>query len=278
MEHAPPADAAVRLFWWFLRRHPPRHPHGHPRRHGDAARADHRRGDHGPQRRHPPGEDLGPARGDARLRGRSADVTGFEVHLVRDPRKAPAARAHRVCARPLHRAGEPAAHLHPGRRAGAPPMGALEMEKFGPRQGRGRGGGWCSRSCSCSPSCRSWPAAWPNLIDATAQEQLAHAADRFGGGDLAFRADVGRARRWVALEVRRVAVSFNRMAERVEAVMVLRPEAARRDRPRAAVALGRARARPRDRARSPSPAPPSAPRERARRRREAAPRRGRHPG
>jgi signal transduction histidine kinase len=57
-----------------------------------------------------------------------------------------------------------------------------------------------------------------NLI-ARPLEQLAYASDRFGGGDLGFRADVGRARRWVAREVRDVAVSFNRMADRLEAMV-----------------------------------------------------------
>jgi signal transduction histidine kinase len=50
-------------------------------------------------------------------------------------------------------------------------------------------------------------------------EQLAGAADRFGGGDLGYRTDVVCAPGWVAREVRRVAVSFNRMADRVEAMV-----------------------------------------------------------
>jgi len=50
-------------------------------------------------------------------------------------------------------------------------------------------------------------------------ERLAQASDRFGGGDLTFRADVAGARRWVAAEVRDVGVSFNRMADRVEAMV-----------------------------------------------------------
>jgi signal transduction histidine kinase len=50
-------------------------------------------------------------------------------------------------------------------------------------------------------------------------ERLALAADRLGSGDLAFRAQAGGASRWVAREVRDVAVSFNRMAERVEATV-----------------------------------------------------------
>jgi two-component system, OmpR family, sensor kinase len=50
-------------------------------------------------------------------------------------------------------------------------------------------------------------------------EQLAHAADRLGGGDLTSRAGVKRARGWVAVEVREVAVAFDRMADRVEAMV-----------------------------------------------------------
>jgi signal transduction histidine kinase len=50
-------------------------------------------------------------------------------------------------------------------------------------------------------------------------EQLARAADRLGGGDLAFRTDVVGRQRWVAREVRDVAVSFNRMADRLEALV-----------------------------------------------------------
>ena len=50
-------------------------------------------------------------------------------------------------------------------------------------------------------------------------EGLSRAADRLGAGDLSSRAEVGRARRWVALEVRNLAVSFNRMADRVETMV-----------------------------------------------------------
>ena len=51
-------------------------------------------------------------------------------------------------------------------------------------------------------------------------ERLARAADRFGGGDLAFRTDVANRRgRWVAQEVRDVGVRFNRMAEALEAMV-----------------------------------------------------------
>ena len=149
--------------------------------------------------------------------GEVRDVTGFEVHLVRDPHKLPP-RVHAASARGIFIVPENPQHIFiPVVRGGAL-VGALEMEKFGARPG-------------------PWP--WWRLVLALVLvvtvlslmagrvanllarplEQLAHASDRFGGGDLAFRADVGRARRWVALEVREVAVSFNRMAERVEAMV-----------------------------------------------------------
>jgi len=51
-------------------------------------------------------------------------------------------------------------------------------------------------------------------------ERLADAADRFGAGDLKARTQpAGTARRWVAREVLDVALSFNRMADRVEAMV-----------------------------------------------------------
>jgi two-component system OmpR family sensor kinase len=149
--------------------------------------------------------------------GEVRDVTGFEAHLVRDPHKLPP-RVHAAALHGVAMVPENPQHIFiPVVRDGAL-AGALEMEKFGPRA-----------------------AVWPwwrlvlglvlvvtvlslmagrvaNLL-ARPLEQLAQAADRFGGGDLAFRADVGRAHRWVALEVREVAVSFNRMADRLEALV-----------------------------------------------------------
>lgn len=149
------------------------------------------------------------------------DVTGFEVRLAREPGRLPP-RVHRAAGRGAAIVPDNAAHIFiPVVRDGAL-LGALEMEKFGPR-----------------------PAGWPwwrfvlalGLVGAVLSimasrvanmlarplERLAQAADRFGGGDLTFRADVGGprggARRWVAAEVRDVGVAFNRMAERVEAMV-----------------------------------------------------------
>jgi signal transduction histidine kinase len=149
--------------------------------------------------------------------GEVRDVTGFDVRLVRDPHKLPP-RVHTASARGLAIVPENPQHIFIPVVRGGVLAGALEMEKFGPR-----------------------PTTWPwwrlvlalvavftvlslmagrvaNLI-ARPLEQLAYAADRFGGGDLAFRAEVGRARRSVAREVRDVALSFNRMADRLEAMV-----------------------------------------------------------
>ncbi len=149
--------------------------------------------------------------------GEVRDVTGFEVHLVRDPRKLPP-RVHTASARGLFIVPENPQHIFiPVVRAGAL-MGALEMEKFGPRPGPWPWWRLVLALVLVFTVLSLMAGRVANLI-ARPLEQLAHAADRFGGGDLAFRADVGRARRWVALEVREVAVSFNRMAERVEAMV-----------------------------------------------------------
>ncbi len=146
------------------------------------------------------------------------EVTGFQAHLVRDP--------HRVGPR-VRRLGEhgvPAVPQGPQRLAipvvrGGEVVGALEVEGAGARE---------------------WPWGWwrptlalllvllvlSGMAGAVANqlarplERLARAADRLGGGDLAFRTDVvGGGQRWVAREVRDVAVSFNRMADRLEAMV-----------------------------------------------------------
>jgi signal transduction histidine kinase len=149
--------------------------------------------------------------------GEVRDVTGFDVRLVREPRRLPG-HVRRIAEHGGSIAPDGPQHIFiPVARGGAL-LGALEMERFGPRPA-------------------AW--AWWRLVLALALvltvlsvmagrvanllsrplEQLAHAADRIGGGDLSFRADVTRAHRWVALEVREVGVAFNRMADRVEAMV-----------------------------------------------------------
>jgi two-component system OmpR family sensor kinase len=145
------------------------------------------------------------------------DVTGFEVRLIRDPTKLPW-RVHLAVVHGQSIVPENPHHIYVPVVRGGTLIGALEMEKFGPR-----------------------PVSWPwwgdilfllligavlsimasrvaNLL-ARPLEQLAHAADRLGGGDLTSRAGVKRGRGWVAVEVREVAVAFDRMADRVEAMV-----------------------------------------------------------
>jgi signal transduction histidine kinase len=155
--------------------------------------------------------------------GEVRDVTGFDVRLVREPRKLPP-HVRRIAEHGGPIAPDGPQHIFvPVARDGTL-LGAVEMDRFGPH-----------------------PAAWAwwrlvlalvlvhavlsvmarRVADSLARplEQLAHAADRVGGGDLAFRTPIDAARdcrspgRWVAQEVRDVAVAFNRMADRVEAMV-----------------------------------------------------------
>lgn len=50
-------------------------------------------------------------------------------------------------------------------------------------------------------------------------EQVANAAERFGAGNLSVRTELPHRRRWVAEEVRELADSFDRMAERIETIV-----------------------------------------------------------
>jgi len=149
--------------------------------------------------------------------GEVRDVTGFEAHLVRDPRKLPP-RVHAAASRGMPIVPENPQHIFiPVVRDGSL-AGALEMEKFGPRPG---GWPWWRLVLGLVLVVTVLSLMAGRVANQLARplEQLAQTADRFGGGDLAFRADVGRAHRWVALEVREVAVSFNRMADRLEALV-----------------------------------------------------------
>lgn len=149
--------------------------------------------------------------------GEVRDVTGFEAHLVRDPRKLPP-RVHAAAAHGTSIVPENPQHIFiPVVRDGAL-AGALEMEKFGPRP---VGWPWWRLVLGLVLVVTVLSLMAGRVANQLARplEQLAQAADRFGGGDLAFRADIGRVHRWVALEVREVAVSFNRMADRLEALV-----------------------------------------------------------
>jgi signal transduction histidine kinase len=145
-------------------------------------------------------------------------VTGLDAHLVRDPRRLPP-RVFRMAERGSSIVPDGFRHVFvPVMRAGAV-VGALEISRSG----------------------LAWaPGAWWRFVlalllvlgvlmtmagiiaDQLARplERLADAADRFGGGDLKARTRAaGATGRWVAREVLEVATSFNRMADRVEAMV-----------------------------------------------------------
>jgi signal transduction histidine kinase len=145
------------------------------------------------------------------------DVTGFEVRLIRDTGKLP---GH------VRRVGRRGGALTPAASdrvfvpivRGADLVGALEMNRFGARPPAAH---WWRLALALFAICAVLSVMASRVADRLARplEQLAHAADRFGGGDLAFRTDMSQPSRWVAREVRDVAVRFNRMADRIEAMV-----------------------------------------------------------
>jgi signal transduction histidine kinase len=150
--------------------------------------------------------------------GEVRDVTGFDVRLVHDAHKLPP-HVRRVAERGGAIAPDGPLHIFVPVLRGGELAGALEMERFGPRP---LAWGWWRFALALLLVLVVLSAMAGRVANQIALplERLAHAADRFGGGDLAFRTDVaGGMRRWVAREVRDVAVSFNRMAERVEAMV-----------------------------------------------------------
>jgi signal transduction histidine kinase len=145
------------------------------------------------------------------------DVTGFEVRLVRDPRK--------VAPRVAFMAQRGAIIVPEGPDKMAVPvvrdgtlLGVLQMERFGPRPAPWA---WWRFALALFLVVGILSIMAGRVANQLSRplERLAEAADRFGGGDLAFRAEVAGRWRWVAREVRDVALSFNRMAERVEAMV-----------------------------------------------------------
>ncbi len=145
------------------------------------------------------------------------DVTGFEVRLVGDAKKVPG-HVRRVADRGGSVAPAGADRIFVPVVRGGALLGALEMNRFGARPAAWS---WWRLSLTlfAVTAVLSVMASRVANLLARPLEQLAHVADRFGGGDLAFRANVESPLGWVALEVRDVAVSFNRMADRVEAMV-----------------------------------------------------------
>jgi two-component system OmpR family sensor kinase len=150
--------------------------------------------------------------------GEIRDVTGFDVRLVRDPHRLPE-RVRRVADRGGLIAPDGADHIFVPVVRNGQLEGALEMEKFGPRP---MAWAWWRFVLAFFLVVVALSAMAGGVANQLARplEHLAHAADRIGGGDLAFRTNIaGRQRRWVAQEVRDVAISFDRMAGRIEAMV-----------------------------------------------------------
>ncbi len=150
--------------------------------------------------------------------GEVRDVTGFDVRLVRDARHLPG-HVRRVAERGGAIAPDGPEHIFVPVMRGERLEGALEMERFGPRPVPWA---WWRFGLALSLVGVALSAMAGGVANQLARplEHLAQAADRFGGGDLAVRTDLaGGRRRWVAQEVRDVAVSFNRMADRIEAMV-----------------------------------------------------------
>ncbi len=150
--------------------------------------------------------------------GEVRDVTGFDVRLVRDPERLPG-HVRRVAERGGAIAPAGPEHIFVPVLRGDRLEGALEMERFGPRPVPWAWWRFALALLLVVAVLSTMAGGVANQL-ARPLEHLAHVADRFGGGDLGVRTDVaGGRRRWVAQEVRDVAVSFNRMADRIEAMV-----------------------------------------------------------
>ncbi len=143
-------------------------------------------------------------------------VTGFDVRLVRDAHKLPP-HVHRVAERGGVLAPAPGDRVFVPVTRGGALIGALEMSRWGGGP-RPAGSSWWRLALALVAvvAVLSIMAGRVASLLARPLEQLAQAADRLGAGHLASRADVSPAPGWVAIEVRNLALSFNRMADRVE--------------------------------------------------------------
>jgi signal transduction histidine kinase len=153
----------------------------------------------------------------AAFAGQVRDVTGFETRLVRDPRRV-GPRVRRQGERGVALVVQGSQRVAIPVVRGGEVVGALEIEGFGAHEWPW---GWWRPALALLLVVLVLSGMAGGVANQLAQplEQLARAADRLGGGDLAFRTDVVGRQRWVAREVRDVAVSFNRMADRLEALV-----------------------------------------------------------
>ena len=146
------------------------------------------------------------------------DVSGAELHVVRDLRVLPW-NVPRAAQRGAIIVPQGPSHFFIPVMRGSNLLGALEVDRVGPRSVSAT---WWRFALAITLVLVVLSAMAGHVANQLASplERLAESADRFGGGDLAFRADIARgAFRWTVREVRDVAVSFNRMADRVEATV-----------------------------------------------------------
>jgi signal transduction histidine kinase len=146
------------------------------------------------------------------------EVTGLDARLVREPQRLPA-QVRRIAARgALIVPADPQHVVIPVFRAGTL-VGGLEIERFGPRP---TPWAWWRFALTLFLVVAVLSAMAGILAEQLARplEELAKSADRLGAGDLSVRTEgAGEGRRWVAREVGDVAISFNRMAARIEATV-----------------------------------------------------------
>jgi signal transduction histidine kinase len=144
-------------------------------------------------------------------------VTGFDVQLLRTSHGLPP-HVRRVAERGGALAPAGPDHVLVPILRGGELVGALEMNRFGVRPAAWS---WWRLALALFAVMTVLSAMAGRVANQLARplEQLADAADRLGGGDLAVRTDVACAPGWVALEVRDVAIRFNGMAERIEAMV-----------------------------------------------------------
>jgi signal transduction histidine kinase len=141
-------------------------------------------------------------------------VTGFEARLVRGPNRL-SRHVYRLAARGVAIAPDGMRVFLPVVRSGDV-VGAVEIERFGPRPAPAA---WWRFALALFLALAVLSAMAGGVAEQLARplERLADAADRFGGGDLRARAQLaGPGRRGMTREVLHVALSFNRMADRVE--------------------------------------------------------------